>query len=223
MIPLLLAALALGGDPSIHPWPIGPGPRYRPPAQKLDGSPVGALRCATDRGAFEVHVEVFVNRRVVIVPAGIGQTERCDYPIRTRTPIGVLDVAHGRRVTIGDLFRLWGQPLTRHRIASFRSAPMSPASWSEATPLAFLSLRERRSSSSSGRSCHRTAPSSSHRSNREPTPDLHGSPGPRARRLRRLRAVDTDDRAGAKLRARRLQAGRSRETEHADDGLVRDP
>jgi hypothetical protein len=122
MIPLVLAALALGGDPSIHPWPIGPGPRYRPPARQLDGRPVGPLRCATARGAFQVHVEVFVNQRVVIVPAGIGRTDRCDYPIRTRTPIGVLDVARGRQATIGDLFRLWGQPLTRHRIASFRSA-----------------------------------------------------------------------------------------------------
>jgi hypothetical protein len=33
----------------------------------------------------------------------------------------VLDVARGRQVTIADLFRVWGQPLTRHRIASFRS------------------------------------------------------------------------------------------------------
>ncbi len=121
MIALALALLAIGGDPSVHPWPIGPGPRYRPPAQQLDGKPVGSLRCAAGRSVFPVHVEVFVNQRVVIVPAGIGRRARCDYPIRTRTPIGVLGVARGSRLTIGDLFRLWGQPLTRHRIASFHS------------------------------------------------------------------------------------------------------
>ena len=121
MIALALTLLALGGDPSVHPWPIGPGPRYRPPAQKLDGRAIGSLRCVADQSTFQAHVEVFVNRRVVIIPAGIGRSATCDYPIRTRSPIGVLDVARGRSVTIGDLFRLWGQPLTRHRIATFSS------------------------------------------------------------------------------------------------------
>ncbi|HEY7398179.1 MAG TPA: hypothetical protein VH538_07755 [Gaiellaceae bacterium] len=122
MIPLVLAVVAIGGDPSVHPWPIGPGPRYRPPARKLDGRAVGRLTCASGGRSFQVHVEVFVNRRVVIVPAGIGRTSQCDYPVRTRTPIGVLDVVRRTRATIGDLFRLWGQPLTRHRIASFHSS-----------------------------------------------------------------------------------------------------
>ena len=121
MIALALALFALGGDPSVHPWPIGPGPRYHPPAQRLDGRPLDGLRCVAGRSTFQVHVEVFVNRRVVIVPAGIGRLAGCDYPIRTRSPIGVLDVDRGQQATIGDLFRLWGQPLTPHRIASFRS------------------------------------------------------------------------------------------------------
>ena len=93
MIALALLALAIGGDPSVHPWPIGPGPRYRPPAQQLDGRPVGILRCGAARPVFPAHVELFVNRRVVIVPAGIGRTGRCDYTLRTRTPIGVVEVA----------------------------------------------------------------------------------------------------------------------------------
>jgi hypothetical protein len=122
MIALVLAALAIGGDPSVHPWPIGPGPRYHPPAQQLDGRPVGGLRCGAARDVFPAHVELFVNRRVVIIPTGIGRTARCDYGLRTRAPIGVVEVAHGTRATIGDLFRLWGQPLTRHRLASFHSA-----------------------------------------------------------------------------------------------------
>jgi len=73
------------------------------------------------RSTFQAHVEVFVNRRVVIIPPEIGRAAGCDYPVRTRSPIGVLDVAREGQATIGDLFRLWGQPLTRHRIASFHS------------------------------------------------------------------------------------------------------
>lgn len=122
MIALVLVALAFGGDPSVHPWPIGPGPRYRPPAKQLDGRPIGALRCVSGRAVFPVHLEVFVNRRVVIIPAGIGRTPRCDYPLRTRTPTGVIEVARGTQATIGDLFRLWGQPLGDCRLASFRSS-----------------------------------------------------------------------------------------------------
>ena len=121
MIALALTLLAVGGDPSVQPWPIGPGPRYQPPARKLDGRPIGSLTCGRGRATFAVHVEVFVNRRVVIVPRNIGRAPACDYPVRTRLPIGVLDVARGTSATIGDLFRLWGQQLARRRIASFRS------------------------------------------------------------------------------------------------------
>jgi hypothetical protein len=121
VIALALTLLTLGGDPSIHPWPIGPGPRYQPPARKLDGRAVGALTCSRGGAVFRVHVEVFVNRRVVIIPAGIGRTAVCDYPVQTWLPIGVLDVARGTNATIGDLFTLWGQPLAQRRVASFRS------------------------------------------------------------------------------------------------------
>jgi hypothetical protein len=117
----LLAALALGGDPSVKPWPIGPGPAYRPPAAVRDGRPVAGHACRTGGARFRVHLELFAHRRVVIVPAGIGVTGACSYPARTRTPTGVVEVAEGSRLKLGDLFRIWGQPLGTHRLASFRS------------------------------------------------------------------------------------------------------
>jgi hypothetical protein len=36
-------------------------------------------------------------------------------------PTGVVDVVQGRRLTVGDLFRVWGQPLAARRLASFTS------------------------------------------------------------------------------------------------------
>jgi hypothetical protein len=117
----LLAALALGGDPSIRPWPIGPGPAYRPAAAALDGRPLGGLACRAGGARFRVHVELFANRRVVVVPPGIGVAGGCSYPARTRTPTGVVEVARGARLDLGDLFRVWGQRLGAHRLASFRS------------------------------------------------------------------------------------------------------
>jgi hypothetical protein len=117
----LLAAVALAGDPSVKPWPIGPGAAYRPPAAARDGRPIAGHACRAGGNRFRIHLELFAHQRVVIVPAGIGVASGCSYPARTRTPTGVVEVAAGARLDLGDLFRIWGQPLGAHRLASFRS------------------------------------------------------------------------------------------------------
>ena len=111
--------------------PIGVTSDHRPPALSRatrHGLPVGRLRCSSDEPPrYGVHVEVFARRQVVIVPAGIGvapphrgrppyvRSGRCSYPLRTREPTGVVEVARGARLTLGDLFALWGRPLrARH-------------------------------------------------------------------------------------------------------------
>jgi hypothetical protein len=79
-----------------------------------------------------VHLELFAARRVVLVPPGIGiapprtrdgayvRGGRCSYPVRTREPTGVVEVeTNGRPKTLGDLFAVWGQPLSRRRMAGF--------------------------------------------------------------------------------------------------------
>lgn len=137
---LLSVPLPLPGHPSVRPWPIGPGARYRPPAagpSVARGRPLGALRCAAPREAFPLHLEIFVDRLVVVVPAGIGIARPwrqvagsvlaggCTYPITTPTPGGIVEVARGARLSLADLFRIWGQPLGGRRIASFRAtAPL---------------------------------------------------------------------------------------------------
>jgi hypothetical protein len=118
------------------PSPIGAGARYRPPATSprvAHALPVGGLRCSPSGGGrFGVHLELFANRRVVIVPAGIGlapplrrrgayvEGGRCSYAARTREPTGVVEVAAGAGITLGELFDVWGQPLSRTRLAGFR-------------------------------------------------------------------------------------------------------
>jgi hypothetical protein len=85
-----------------------------------------------ERSRFGAHLELFARRRVLLVAAGIGiappqrregayvRGGRCSYPLRTREPTGVIEVEDGARRTVGDLFELWGQPLSRRRIAGFR-------------------------------------------------------------------------------------------------------
>ena len=78
-----------------------------------------------------MHVEVFGANRVVIVPAGIGirppvrlsagriSSAGCYGSLVTLDPTGLVLVRPGSRVSVSDLFRAWGQPLSPGRLASF--------------------------------------------------------------------------------------------------------
>jgi hypothetical protein len=113
----------IGSPPPVYPWPIGVGPRYHPTAYNAvvsSGLPVGVLRCSSGGVSFAVHIELFAQRRVVIVPPGVGAGPRgCTYPLHTTAPTGVVHVAR-RGLTLGDLFRVWGRRLSPSALLSFR-------------------------------------------------------------------------------------------------------
>ena len=122
---LLLAIAFAGLPPWIHAWPIGPGPQYRPapaPAAVRAGHPVGSLLCSAYPVRFAAHIEVFARRRVAIVPPGIGHGPGCTYPVSTNAPTGVVRLTQA--VTLGDVFRVWGQPLASRRLLSFRGTTL---------------------------------------------------------------------------------------------------
>jgi hypothetical protein len=145
--PALTAVLALviagcGGEDAQPPLPtrapsLGPTRAHRPPSlgnAAASGKPIAGLRCTrAARPRFGIHLELFAARRVVLVAPGIGiapprtrdgayvRGGRCSYPLRTREPTGVIEVEGGARTkTLGDLFAVWGQPLSRRRMAGFR-------------------------------------------------------------------------------------------------------
>ena len=122
--------------PSVTPTPIGAGAAYRPAMTEravLRGARVAGLRCGSTGVRYGVHLELFANRRAVIVPAGIGVARPaarrfgrlvprgCTYPARTLTPTGVIEVRAGSRLRLGDVFRLWGRQLGPGRLVGFRS------------------------------------------------------------------------------------------------------
>jgi hypothetical protein len=122
--------------------PIGVGPTaaYMPMARGAlasAGDRIGRLGCAGESGRrVGAHVELFAHRRVVVVPAGVGmapplqasgayvRAARCSYPVRTREPTGLLELdPRPGPFTLGDLFAIWGQPLSARRLAGFRAPP----------------------------------------------------------------------------------------------------
>src|SRR4051794_17695633 len=148
LLPALLVFSALGAAAACddasdraafdRPVPrIGQGLGYRLPPAGADvrgGRPVMGLRCGprapSDR--FGVHLEVFANHFDVIVPAGIGVAPplsrkgayvtggRCSYPARTLEPTGLIEVAKGSELTLGQFFGLWAQPLGPRKLLGFR-------------------------------------------------------------------------------------------------------
>jgi hypothetical protein len=124
--------------PDYLPLTLGPGPRYRPAATSVRvraAAPIDGQRCTRQVGErFGAHLEVFAHQHVVAIPAGIGIAPplalgtdatvlggRCSYPARTTDPTGVIDVRLGDRVTLGELFDIWGQALGKRVIARFRA------------------------------------------------------------------------------------------------------
>jgi hypothetical protein len=87
-----------------------------------------------------LHLEAFAENRVVIVPAGIGTRPprtlfagriagaRCYGALATIDPTGLVLMRPGARLTVADLFRAWGQPLSRHHVASFKTQSGSSVS-----------------------------------------------------------------------------------------------
>ena len=118
--------------------PAGRGPAFRPPARGAaveQARAIGRLRCTAGAGAGArtlAHVELFAAGEVVPVPPGIGialplaragayvRGGRCSYSVRTTEPTGLLELRPGARLTLGDLFAIWGQPLSRTRLGAFR-------------------------------------------------------------------------------------------------------
>jgi hypothetical protein len=107
--------------------PIGRGAAFHPPAT---GRVIG--RCRKTLGPrVGVHVELFAANRVVLVAAGIGVrgpvrrfegrivAAGCFGELTTIEPTGVVLIVPGARLTVADLFRAWGQPLSDTRVAGF--------------------------------------------------------------------------------------------------------
>jgi len=137
---VLAAALTLAGcgqadEQQVLPPPgagIGPAHQLASLSERVARAErIGALACGDQRRASVAHVELFAHGRVVIVPAGIGVAPprrrdgayvrggACRYPLWTHEPTGLVELGAGGH-TLGDLFDVWGEPLSARRLARWR-------------------------------------------------------------------------------------------------------
>jgi hypothetical protein len=117
------------------PPPVSREPGFVLPAAPRDvvgGRTVGGMTCTSGRAFDAVHVEIFVDRKVLLLPAGIGLRPplrraslsrlaggRCAYPLHTLDPTGTVFVERSQPRVLADLFAVWGQRLTARRLLSF--------------------------------------------------------------------------------------------------------
>jgi len=98
------------------PTPIGVGPQYHP-KPGMHAPCAGALGAPAAR----VHLELFANNRVIIVPPRVGvRSARCRAKLWTVEPTGVVNFERPSR--LGELFRVWGTDLSARHLLSFRGA-----------------------------------------------------------------------------------------------------
>jgi hypothetical protein len=105
------------------------------------GQPVANIQCDTGEQTavhYHAHVDILVRNVSVPIPAGVGIVQpnsqqtpvgpyvssgKCFYWLHTHDTSGIVHVeaprqAAGRQFTLGEFFKIWGQPLSTRQVAT---------------------------------------------------------------------------------------------------------
>jgi len=90
-----------------------------------NGETVGGIACDAQEGQrihIHQHLVIFDHGHEVAIPPNVGQPagKRCIYWLHTHTPDGIIHIEAplDRSFTLGDFFKVWGQPLSRTKAAT---------------------------------------------------------------------------------------------------------
>ncbi len=136
-VPVLVVLFASDESVSSAPRPGTPGSDdpLRPSAPFLagvgDGVRPNGIACSTTPQTAlraRAHLDVFADARRVRVPERVGVRPTCAYWVRTEDANGVITIGSPERraFTLGDFFDVWGAPLSRTRVLTFRAGERRP-------------------------------------------------------------------------------------------------
>lgn len=100
---------------------------------RTDGSPIGGFNCVINPPqplSFHAHLSILVNNEPLTIPRYLGASRQppthCFYAIHTHDESGKIHVtpAAPGTFTLGQLFQIWGQPLTNTNVAGFSGLPV---------------------------------------------------------------------------------------------------
>jgi hypothetical protein len=86
------------------------------------GAPIAGVACAPNENYhIHAHLAIFLNGAQFALPSQIGRVTNCNYDIHTHDRSGVVhvesDVAPTQPFTLGQLFAVWGEPLSNTAVA----------------------------------------------------------------------------------------------------------
>ncbi|HEX2634050.1 MAG TPA: hypothetical protein VHM22_14665 [Bradyrhizobium sp.] len=92
------------------------------------GEMISGIACDAMEGQrihIHQHLVLLDHGKPVEIPANVGQVPEhsCLYWIHTHTPDGIIHIEspQSRTFTLADFFAIWGQPISRNRVASMRA------------------------------------------------------------------------------------------------------
>ncbi len=103
------------------------------PNPLTDGAPIGRFNCVINPPqplAFHAHLSILVNNEHLKIPQYLGAASKppthCFYAIHTHDGSGKIHVtpAAPGTFTLGELFEIWGQPLTNTNVAGVTGLPV---------------------------------------------------------------------------------------------------
>jgi hypothetical protein len=92
---------------------------------------IDGVRCQAVQGdarQYHVHLDLLYKEQPVTIPGQIGQTAHCTYWLHTSGEDGIVSIdlpreAASTRLTLGQFFAVWKQPLSQQRVATLPVAP----------------------------------------------------------------------------------------------------
>jgi hypothetical protein len=68
------------------------------------------------------HLSIIINGQSQVIPAGTGIVGACLHPLHTHSTDGIIHIEtdQNRTFTLGDFFRVWGQPFDTTHIMQYR-------------------------------------------------------------------------------------------------------
>lgn len=103
------------------------------PNPQTAGAPIGDFNCVVNPPqdfAFHAHLSIVMNNEPQTVPQGLGAAPdgvtHCFYTIHVHDSSGKVHVtpAAAGTFTLGQLFQIWGQPLTSSNVAGISGLPV---------------------------------------------------------------------------------------------------
>jgi len=91
--------------------------------ETIDGIQCGSM---TENYHVHAHLAIMQDGQLLAVPGQIGIPGTCDYEIHTHNPSGELHIETDtfKRFTLGQIFRIWGQPLSATSVAGLSGQPV---------------------------------------------------------------------------------------------------